>query len=1094
MADPSEAASGSDELRPVTSLFADVVGSTGLGERLTPAEVKALIGECVSRMCEAVESLGGCVRSYMGDGIAAFFGIDITREDDAERAARAALEIRVVVSEYAREVYATWGIPDFNVRVGINSGRVAVGDVGASERQRVALGDSVNVAARLQSSARPGSIVVGEASAEELMSRFRLRPIGGVEVRGRRHAVVAFELEAEDLDSQSRPEELFVGRTVELDVLDVVMRQLDEGRGQIVFVRGESGLGKSRLFRELKRRAPSDVLWLDGHCDLSDERLPYEPFLQVLRSWLGLSRDASAIATRIRLNVMGNALFGSEFEDRAPHLARLLGTSFAPKLDRRLEGFPREVRESALIAAMRQWLIRLSAKSPVVIAVDNFGAASVATLDLTKALLGVVEEMPVLFLLAVRSDGPGLTRGLRTEAMMQFEARCQELRLRPLAATESRELIRGLAGRCEFPDALAELIAERAEGNPLYIEELFAAVEGGADSTPQNSALALPNALEGVLLARIDSLPPHARGVLQAAAVLGRRFSHEVLVRMFNDPRVDDAIALLLREDVIREQGRDPKSYAFRHGLIRDAALSRLVPQALRELNARAARALADWSGFERERDAAALATHYLASGRAAEAVEFVDDAAARLSDLCRWQEATALLEQCLDQIDAGVEEYAVVRLASRLAQVLAAQGQNETAIEWIDKALALGSATHVRLTIAKSRCLADLGDLPKAVRLIKVLLDSELDGALEVEATTLLGELSLLSDDLVTARACVEALGDVSSLEQSLAFSAASLAAGVLAREGRLDEAELWALHAQRIAVELGQVGHQLVARRRVAVICQLKGCVAEAASLMEQVYEEYAAYGFLTGQLESAINLLYVKHMAGDLSSAERIGESALEKSPSAMWTGMLAANLAVIKCEQGQYAQATALAELALRLNEPLPGWTRLSAQVVLAYVSREDGRLEDARAQLSRAYERASSEGLERERNFIGANLAELEMEVGALDAALSLVREMKSRPQTRSAVDCLSEDRVVATVLGVLNPDASLDMLGHVLRNAEQIGAKLEQARTLVAMGRLNPSGRQSLLSKARRIFNGCGSQLGIAEVDRASVRFESAPV
>jgi tetratricopeptide (TPR) repeat protein len=339
-----------------------------------------------------------------------------------------------------------------------------------------------------------------------------------------------------------------------------------------------------------------------------------------------------------------------------------------------------------------------------------------------------------------------------------------------------------------------------------------------------------------------------------------------------------------------------------------------------------------------------------------------------------------------------------------------------------------------------------------------------------------------------------VEALGDVSSLEQSLAFSAASLAAGVLAREGRLDEAELWALHAQRIAVELGQVGHQLVARRRVAVICQLKGCVAEAASLMEQVYEEYAAYGFLTGQLESAINLLYVKHMAGDLSSAERIGESALEKSPSAMWTGMLAANLAVIKCEQGQYAQATALAELALRLNEPLPGWTRLSAQVVLAYVSREDGRLEDARAQLSRAYERASSEGLERERNFIGANLAELEMEVGALDAALSLVREMKSRPQTRSAVDCLSEDRVVATVLGVLNPDASLDMLGHVLRNAEQIGAKLEQARTLVAMGRLNPSGRQSLLSKARRIFNGCGSQLGIAEVDRASVRFESAPV
>ncbi|HJV04529.1 MAG TPA: adenylate/guanylate cyclase domain-containing protein [Actinomycetota bacterium] len=168
----------SDELRPVTALFGDVVGSTSLGERLSPGEVKALIGECVSRMSRAVEEFGGTVQAYLGDGIAAYFGLPAAHENDHERAARAALRILEVVGEYARDIEDAWGISDFNVRVGINSGSVGVGMVGGARPQEVGLGDAANVAARLQSSAAPGTIAVGESTASLLAPRFVRSPWG----------------------------------------------------------------------------------------------------------------------------------------------------------------------------------------------------------------------------------------------------------------------------------------------------------------------------------------------------------------------------------------------------------------------------------------------------------------------------------------------------------------------------------------------------------------------------------------------------------------------------------------------------------------------------------------------------------------------------------------------------------------------------------------------------------------------------------------------------------------------------------------------------------------------------------------------------
>src|SRR5438477_444484 len=183
-----------DELRPVTALFADIVGSTALGERLLPEEVKALIGECITRVSGAVEEFGGTIQAYQGDGICAYFGVPAAHGDDPERAARAALRIVEIVGSYSEDIRAAWGIDRFNVRVGVNSGPAAVGTVGRAAPQAVALGDTTNVAARLEGAAEPGTVLVGDGTARLLERRFLLEERGPLSVKGRARPVRAWRL------------------------------------------------------------------------------------------------------------------------------------------------------------------------------------------------------------------------------------------------------------------------------------------------------------------------------------------------------------------------------------------------------------------------------------------------------------------------------------------------------------------------------------------------------------------------------------------------------------------------------------------------------------------------------------------------------------------------------------------------------------------------------------------------------------------------------------------------------------------------------------------------------------------------------------
>jgi class 3 adenylate cyclase len=631
-----QAVGAADELRPVTVMFADVVGSTSLGERLTPDEVKALVGECVTRMSRAVEEFGGSVQAYMGDGICALFGVPTVHEDDPERAALAALRILDVVNEYAADIRAAWGIEDFAVRVGINSGPTAVGLVGSADPGQVAVGDTTNVAARLQSSAEPGTIAVGEASARRVGRRFGLERAATLTVKGRDGPVDVWRLLG-PRESGAEPETPFVGRTTELALLQRALEELSAGRGQGLLFVGETGIGKTRLLAELRGLAGDRVTWLEGRC-LSYGGPASWPFVEILRGWLGLEDGEPDIAVRTKARAK---LGGLGLERELPAFGRLLGIS--------LSDGSSEASDPA--AAYAAWLEALTAQRPLVVAIDDAHWANPSTRALAERLLDLTDGAPLLLVVAMRPDPDSEGWGLRLRMLADYAHRATQLTIEPLDDDEAHRLVDALlpAG---LDDRSREQIVHRAEGNPLYLEELVQMlVEGGSLERQAQWTVSLLSPsrlspeLQALLVARIDLLPPPARRVAQIAAVIGRSFPRALLAAVAGTAGLDDAVRALLRAEILREERRYPEpEYGFRHNLFQEAALSTLTPVRKRELYARLAAAFEGIYARSLDERLEQLAHYHAQAGDGERAIAYLERAAAAAEARGAAEQGQALL------------------------------------------------------------------------------------------------------------------------------------------------------------------------------------------------------------------------------------------------------------------------------------------------------------------------------------------------------------------------------------------------------------------------------------------------------------------
>jgi ABC-type transport system substrate-binding protein/class 3 adenylate cyclase len=623
------------ERRIVTALVADMVGSTVIGEKLGPERSKFLIDEVMRVMSEQVRRYDGTVAQLVGDEMLAFFGAPVSYEDDSERAIRAALAIQRAIAQYAGEVKDAYGV-DLAVRIGVNTGPVIVG----SQRDGQdgydpwnALGETVNVAARLQQVAGEGGVVIGPTTMRQVESCFDVEELGPQELKGVGERLTAYRVLGTREQEPMEPSQPLVGREYEVTVLERTMDSLVEGRGTIVSITGEPGIGKSRLLWEMRTRYRDRVRFIEGRGVSYAQSFPYWPIRDLLREWLGVGASTPEARVRLELKAELAHAFGDDAEEAYPFFASLLGLNLEPDAAQRLRELNRESIQMRTFEVFYELVCKLAEEQPLGLVFEDLHWADESTLELLESLLGVTEEQAVGLFFLYRTERELGSWRLGERARQRYPHRYKEIEVRPLPPDASKSLAVAAAG-AEIPDSVAELLAERSGGNPFFLEEAVRdLVERGAlqrDNGKWTLAvgeeeLVIPALVQGALQARLDRLDPATRDVLSFAAVIGRTFGVQLLEKLVPREQLLPALTELQRLDLIYEKSRRPNpEYRFRHGLVQEVAYSSLVDSKRKKLHKRVGEALEEIYKESPEVAYALLARHFSEADEPEKAVDYL--------------------------------------------------------------------------------------------------------------------------------------------------------------------------------------------------------------------------------------------------------------------------------------------------------------------------------------------------------------------------------------------------------------------------------------------------------------------------------------
>lgn len=570
------------ERRLLTVMFVDLVGSKELSRRLDPEDMREVLKSYQNSVAGEISRRQGVVAKYMGDGVLAYFGWPATHEDEAARAVRVGLS---VVEAVAR-LETVAGVP-LACRVGIATGVVIVGDLigsGSAEEASV-VGETPNLASRLQAVAAPGGIVVSSTTAKLLGRAFHLAELTNPTLRGFEDASKAYRVEAERVSPDRFTAKVgptraaIVGRTEDLRQLSAAFDRACAGAGQTILVVGEAGIGKSRLIRAFNdHHATTPHRRVMLQCSPDETRTSLWPIRQNLRQAAAISAgdDPSTKAHKLARLFPHLAARADDFA----LVGALIGID-APVASavRHLE--PR-IRRDRTLRALLDLTFDTTAEEPLVLILEDAHWADPTTVEYAERLLHGLQDSRIFFIVTARPDGPG--------ALMQHDG-VARLQLERLPSADLQTLITGMTGAAKLTENEIRTIAKRSDGVPLFAEELTRAVleaETGLDQVPES--------LNDTLMARLDALP-HARSVAQAAACIGREFDLDLLGKVAERERPAVIQALDALQDsglVYRRAGDGSDVYLFKHALVRDAAASTLLTAERRAVHRRIAECLSD--------------------------------------------------------------------------------------------------------------------------------------------------------------------------------------------------------------------------------------------------------------------------------------------------------------------------------------------------------------------------------------------------------------------------------------------------------------------------------------------------------------------
>ncbi|HYL60446.1 MAG TPA: adenylate/guanylate cyclase domain-containing protein, partial [Candidatus Acidoferrales bacterium] len=639
--EPAELSVPEGERKTVTALFADIKGSMDLMEDLDPEQARAIIDPALKLMIDGVHRYDGYIVQSTGDGIFALFGAPVAHEDHAQRSLFAALRLQEDMTKYSAELRKQ-GNPPIEIRIGVNTGEVVVQSIRTDDAhtEYTPIGHSTSLAARMQTLAPTGSIVVTEQTQKLVAGYFDLKALGPARVKGVSEPIDVYEvlgvgpLRSRLQRSESRGLSKFVGRVAEMEELGRALGRARDGHGQIVAAMAEAGVGKSRLFHEFKLRSGGDALVLEAFSVSHGKASSYLPVVDLLKSYFRIA-DRDDERTR-REKVTGKVLaLDRALEETLPHLFALLAISAD---DAAFEEMDRSIRRRRTRDAVKHLILRESLNQPLLLIFEDLHWIDSESEEVLNLLADSIGTARILMLV-----------NYRPEYRHQWGNKTYytQLRLDPLGPANAGELLSAMLGDSDELQPLKKMIVERTEGNPFFIEEMVQVLfENGvltrdvfADAGSTASvklakpfaSIQVPPTVKGILAARIDKLAPDDKDMLQTLAVIGKEFPLGLLRRVIakSDDALTQTLASLQLGEFIYEQPAFPESeYTFKHALTQEVAYDSVLIERRRQIHERTAAAIEELFAATLDDHVADLANHFSRSGNASKAVNYLRRAA----------------------------------------------------------------------------------------------------------------------------------------------------------------------------------------------------------------------------------------------------------------------------------------------------------------------------------------------------------------------------------------------------------------------------------------------------------------------------------
>ncbi len=641
------------ERKQVTVLFVDVSGFTSLAAQLDPEEIHGLMTRAFELMLAEVHRYEGTVNQFLGDGIMALFGAPIAHEDHAQRGVHAALGIQRALEDYREGLQRRRGI-SLQVRQGLNTGPVVVGSIGTDLRMDyTAVGDTTNVAARLQQTADPGRIVISETTHRLVAGYFHTRSLGEVSLKGKTEPVRAWEVISARVARTRLEVEAergltpFVGRERELRLLTESFEKAKAGHGQVVFLVGEPGIGKSRLLLEFRRRLGEAATWLEGQCLPFGGAMAFHPLIDLLKRNFRIEEGDTepTIARKIERGVLS---LGQDLQPILPYVRYFLSVDTG---DPTVLAMDPQERRGEILDALRRLLVRAAEVRPQVIVFED-----VHWMDksMEESLLFLADSIPASQILQILTYRPGYVHpfGERT-----YHTR---IALDTLSTKDSVQMAHAMLATEHLPAKLQALIVQKAEGNPFYVEEVVKALrEVGALRpmgdryvlTKRLDEIVIPDTIQDIIMARIDRLEEAPKKTLQLASVIGREFTRRLLDRIADiRGRMEEFLRELKAIELIYEKSLFPElAYMFKHALTHDVAYNSLLFQRRKELHRMIALAIEELYTDRLSEQYEMLAYHFAKGEDWTRALDYLLKVADKAARAFAIREALTLYDQALE-------------------------------------------------------------------------------------------------------------------------------------------------------------------------------------------------------------------------------------------------------------------------------------------------------------------------------------------------------------------------------------------------------------------------------------------------------------